>query len=395
MIISGVLYKWRKMTRQREEEEEHDGHSSKRLRTEFPRADVNQTPSLGEDLEFEILQGYRDVDKDVSKDRVEVARNGDIAIALDRLKAIDTLFDRMVSVNSNRNSLLAQDSKAALNVSELAQLSVRNLKLDESQRVLGISDVINYSKRFMLKEYFNANGIKQERAKVNSSDDAEEEGTSDAQDNPGTKQDFYAQRRQQRSFLNQFDQYNQFTQFNWFKMGMLFRTVSKTPLTVDHLLGPFAAEKKVRSSSQRVRSMDVVGEAVTAERVTRGSLNSTQEETTPEQVKKCFKTLIEKNGLKQINLFRFIIHPESFAKSVENLFYTSFLIKGGKLVLEEDEDGFPAIRPKEGLPKNPRDREIEIQRRNDARQNHIIFQLDMATWRRLIQRFEITSPFIP
>ncbi|CAR24191.1 Smc5-Smc6 complex subunit NSE4 [Lachancea thermotolerans CBS 6340] len=383
------------MTRQREEDDERGNLSSKRRRTEVPQAEAEQASALEEDLEFEILQGYRDVDKDVSKDRVEVARNGDIAIALDRLKAIDTLFDRMVSVNSNRNSLLAQDSKAALNVSELAQLSVRNLKLDESQRVLGISDVINYSKRFMLKEYFNANGIKQERAKVNSSDDAEEEDSSNAQDDSATNQDVYAQGRQQRSLLDQFDQYNRFTQFNWFKMGMLFRTISKTPLTVDHLLGPFAAEKKIRSSSQRIRTTDIVGEAVTAERVTKSSLNSTQEETTPEQVKKCFKVLIEKNGLKQINLFKFIIHPKSFAKSVENLFYTSFLIKGGKLVLEEDEDGFPAIRPKEGLPKNPHDREVEIQRRNDARQNHIIFQLDMATWRRLIQRFDITSPFIP
>lgn len=383
------------MTRQREEDDERGNLSSKRRRTEVPQADAEQASALEEDLEFEILQGYRDVDKDVSKDRVEVARNGDIAIALDRLKAIDTLFDRMVSVNSNRNSLLAQDSKAALNVSELAQLSVRNLKLDESQRVLGISDVINYSKRFMLKEYFDANGVKQERAKVNPSDDAEEEDSSNAQDDSATNQDVYAQRRQQRSFLDQFDQYNRFTQFNWFKMGMLFRTISKTPLTVDHLLGPFAAEKKIRSSSQRIRTTDIVGEAVTAERVTKSSLNSTQEETTPEQVKKCFKVLIEKNGLKQINLFKFIIHPKSFAKSVENLFYTSFLIKGGKLVLEEDEDGFPAIRPKEGLPKNPHDREVEIQRRNDARQNHIIFQLDMATWRRLIQRFDITSPFIP
>lgn len=383
------------MTRQREEDDERGNLSSKRRRTEVPQAEAEQASALEEDLEFEILQGYRDVDKDVSKDRVEVARNGDIAIALDRLKAIDTLFDRMVSVNSNRNSLLAQDSKAALNVSELAQLSVRNLKLDESQRVLGISDVINYSKRFMLKEYFDANGVKQERAKVNPSDDAEEEDSSNAQDDSATNQDVYAQRRQQRSFLDQFDQYNRFTQFNWFKMGMLFRTISKTPLTVDHLLGPFAAEKKIRSSSQRIRTTDIVGEAVTAERVTKSSLNSTQEETTPEQVKKCFKVLIEKNGLKQINLFKFIIHPKSFAKSVENLFYTSFLVKGGKLVLEEDEDGFPAIRPKEGLPKNPHDREVEIQRRNDARQNHIIFQLDMATWRRLIQRFDITSPFIP
>ena len=157
--------------------------------------------------------------------------------------------------------------------------------------------------------------------------------------------------RNERSSLQQFDRYDQFGQFNWFKMGMLFQSISKSPLTVDHLLGPFAAEKKVRAPSQRVRTQDAVGQAKTADRVTGDSLSSTQEATTPELVKRCFKILTDKIGYKQINLFKFIIDPQSFAKSVENLFYTSFLIKEGKIVLEEDADGYPAIRRKDKLPK--------------------------------------------
>lgn len=45
----------------------------------------------------------------------------------------------------------------------------------------------------------------------------------------------------------------------------------------------------------------------------------------------------------QINLFRFIINPEDFAQSVENLFHLSFLIRDGMCSLETNDDGEPMI----------------------------------------------------
>lgn len=50
--------------------------------------------------------------------------------------------------------------------------------------------------------------------------------------------------------------------------------------------------------------------------------------------------ILEANGT--VNLFKFIINPDDFAQSVENLFYLSFLIRDGTCSLEVD-SGEPMI----------------------------------------------------
>ncbi len=48
-------------------------------------------------------------------------------------------------------------------------------------------------------------------------------------------------------------------------------------------------------------------------------------------------------GEKQpINFFEFIINPESFGQTVENLFYLSFLVRDGKVNID-DESGQPIL----------------------------------------------------
>lgn len=44
-----------------------------------------------------------------------------------------------------------------------------------------------------------------------------------------------------------------------------------------------------------------------------------------------------------INLFKFIINPNDFGQSVENMFYLSFLIRDGKCALETNKHGEPVI----------------------------------------------------
>ena len=45
-----------------------------------------------------------------------------------------------------------------------------------------------------------------------------------------------------------------------------------------------------------------------------------------------------------VNIFKFIINPNDFGQSVENLFYLSFLIRDGKCAFSVDEEsGEPTI----------------------------------------------------
>jgi hypothetical protein len=44
----------------------------------------------------------------------------------------------------------------------------------------------------------------------------------------------------------------------------------------------------------------------------------------------------------KVNLFKFVVNPNDFAQSVENIFYLSFLIRDAKVAFET-EDGEPVI----------------------------------------------------
>jgi hypothetical protein len=44
-----------------------------------------------------------------------------------------------------------------------------------------------------------------------------------------------------------------------------------------------------------------------------------------------------------VSLFDFVIHPGSFAQTVENLFYVSFIIKEGSAKVVMDNDGLPLL----------------------------------------------------
>lgn len=52
--------------------------------------------------------------------------------------------------------------------------------------------------------------------------------------------------------------------------------------------------------------------------------------------------LEERGGDNPTNIFKFVINPNDFAQSVENIFYLSFLIRDGKVAFEM-QDGEPMI----------------------------------------------------
>jgi hypothetical protein len=43
------------------------------------------------------------------------------------------------------------------------------------------------------------------------------------------------------------------------------------------------------------------------------------------------------------SLFEYVINPDSFGQTVENLFYVSFLIKEGSIGITADDDGLPTL----------------------------------------------------
>lgn len=371
-------------------------------------AKTSQTTSEEKHItEFEVMQAYRQLQGDITKGRVRALRGGDIDITTDTLETVDKLYE-FIKQKKN-NNLFAEDSRAIAGISELAEITVRNLKLGEMKGLTNIDDIMAYCKRYMLQEHFKQNNIvetKNNFEATNHDTDADEDDENE-DERPNDDDDYESFNNKKvdelkkstlkKDFLNQFQNYDSFHQFNWFKMGSLFNGLSKLPLVTDNLIGPFAIEKKVKVKVIRKRNIDVVGELVKPDNPSAKDLVDNDEQTTPEQVKRCFKILSKKLGNDdKISLFKFVLDPNSFPKSVENLFYTSFLIKAGRIVMEEDEnDGYPTIRIKnKPKGKDKEERNIQKHKNSHAEEHHIIFQMDMPTWSKLIKKFNITSSYL-
>ena len=74
-----------------------------------------------------------------------------------------------------------------------------------------------------------------------------------------------------------------------------------------------------------------------------------QEEATEDMTEEDLYDLMSKHCLSEdggVAFFRFVINPRSFGQTVENMFYTSFLIKEGSVGVQFDKFGLPTLRKK-------------------------------------------------
>ncbi|KAF8997210.1 Non-structural maintenance of chromosome element 4 [Cyathus striatus] len=89
-----------------------------------------------------------------------------------------------------------------------------------------------------------------------------------------------------------------------------------------------------------------------------------------------------------INLFKLIINPKDFRHSVENLFTLSFLIHNGKVGFYVSEKGEPLICKLHDK-QNSYD-----SYKQDKYSHQMVFEFDMAMWRKAIEVFEIMESLI-
>lgn len=104
--------------------------------------------------------------------------------------------------------------------------------------------------------------------------------------------------------------------------------------------------------------------------------------------------LLEECGT--INLFKFIINPNDFGQSVENMFYLSFLIRDGKCALETNEEGEPMICESNSSnfkahahhfcfrasfsSQDACEEPTDADRGEGLKRNQIVMEFDMPTW---------------
>ena len=90
-----------------------------------------------------------------------------------------------------------------------------------------------------------------------------------------------------------------------------------------------------------------------------------------------------------VNLFKFVVNPNDFAQSVENIFYLSFLIRDAKVAFET-ENGEPVICKysyKEPVVTTTNfstdscEEPTDVDYEGGLKKRQIVLEFDMATWK--------------
>lgn len=116
----------------------------------------------------------------------------------------------------------------------------------------------------------------------------------------------------------------------------------------------------------------------------------TNQETTTEHVAhihRVLKSLYAKLGNQALPYFEFVIHPQSFAKTCENIFHLSFLVNEGHARVTLDENNLLLVEPV-GRDEN----NTETRR---TMKNVFAMTLNMQQWRDAVRALQITRLAIP
>lgn len=178
-------------------------------------------------------------------------------------------------------------------------------------------------------------------------------------------------------------------------LGGLLYEASLRPPTTDHMVGPLSVERKARNVGPRAsRVIDLAHKSAATEL----QLNDIQHGKKMTQIiKQIYDLLIEKGATEEepVGLFEFVLNPNSFSQSVENLFYLSFLVHDDKVQLDLDDTNVPVVSVLSPLPTDPAAKEREERRRALLPSTQMIFDLEYETWRELCDAFGITESVIP
>ncbi|KAJ3006825.1 nuclear protein [Thoreauomyces humboldtii] len=173
---------------------------------------------------------------------------------------------------------------------------------------------------------------------------------------------------------------------DWHALGpTATRCLLRVP-TIDFMLGPLSVEAKTRAVNRKPNRLVKDKADLQKPQMLKESDFERQENETTGLVMSIAKRL---DQLGVVPFFRFVINPESFGQSVENLFYVSFLVRDGKAMIDEDEEeGDLMLQP--GVPPRPEEYE-----NNEVQRMQAVVDFDKPTWRALIHAYGITESCIP
>ncbi|KTW25855.1 hypothetical protein T552_03128 [Pneumocystis carinii B80] len=174
---------------------------------------------------------------------------------------------------------------------------------------------------------------------------------------------------------------NEDSGIDWMKIGRLAMLCNKRPPTINFMLGPLSVERKERKVTRQERFHKNKEDLVQPEEIKDGDILP-QDNTTPKNVMNIDNYLKRHSP---IGLFEFVINPESFCQTVENMFYLTFLIREGKASLVKGKNDILILES-----KNMSSSEEQAQ----GNKKQAVMYIDMKIWRDAIEALDITKSII-
>ncbi|TKS85397.1 Non-structural maintenance of chromosomes element 4 -like protein A [Collichthys lucidus] len=117
-------------------------------------------------------------------------------------------------------------------------------------------------------------------------------------------------------------------------------------------------------------------------------MEGSHQEATEKEVERILgylKSYYQDDPTSPISYYEFVIDPNSFSRTVENIFHTSFLIRDGLARMYLDDDKLPCIAPVE---------EGEVEAGGSWSRKQCIISISPKIWRELIDAFDIRDTLI-
>lgn len=304
----------------------------------------------------ELMNKYEEFTKTLKDQNSEASKGAASDIVITHLNSLHQLYDSIQREKNRDTKIHLKDSEAFKETSLFAATNARNIKLDDIGIAINPSDFES-----KLKDYFAAN-------------------ISDMYNNEENEQAFNS------GSITREDKFNS---HNWLKLGLLYQKTSKKAVNMDFMYGPLAVEKKRVIRSRTIDDTNKSGISARADEVSAREIAINDTQNTAFMVRMVYQTFIQKSPGRGMNFFKFFINPHSFAQSIENLFFTSFLIKDAKLKLYLDDQGTPYI-DQVGVEEQ---QNVQLQSSKYENHHHIA-TISFSTWQRLVERYEITDSFI-
>lgn len=307
----------------------------------------------------EIMNDYEKVRNQLKEQNSEANKGsaGDLV-----LRFIDSLHELYDSIQSERNrdtKVHLTDSEVLKETAQFAVTNAKNIKFGDIGVAVGQKEFLSKLRSYMAGNEYPLNQEEELENEVASINDG---------------------------YLTSESTFNK---YNWLKLGALYYQVSRKAVGTDSLLGPLDTERK--RPVHRTRTVDDTKSSAptTAKHVQANDIDGLEEQNTANMVRKVYEIFLKKNSSPNgMNFFKFFINPHSFSQSVENLFFTSFLIKDARLKLYLSDEKIPMIQL-----VTPEEHE-EAQMSSRVNSNHHIATFNYDTWKGLVDTFNITQAFL-